>query len=409
MNPFRVGRPSAARSMDEVGILIALAACPLAACGVEGDRSSPVVDQVPTLSVETDLRVDGYIEDLVSIPWMGVAPDGTMALLQMQDARVLFFDREGTRLGVTGGQGEGPGEFMRPVRGGWKGDTLWVSDTQLRRVTFVSPEPAFVRAMPPLAGASPGPRDADRLPEFPFVFPYAVYPGDTLLLSAQPAAGDPLGERLDGIPVLLRTTSAGTIDRVVHQVPRSESSIRVTFDGGIAAATVPFHPRPLWTVSPDGARIATLTTHWEGTEELAVHLVVMDERGQVVADRRLPFEPMPIPPSIADSAVEAAAERATRPELRRAIEGEARNRMPPVYPAVSLLILGADHRIWLGLRRTGEGRPWLVLSPDGDPEGRVVLAANQTIRVADDQRLWVVESDELGVQSVVRLRVLPPG
>lgn len=371
------------------------------------DDIEAVQGDLRTLAVETEMRIDGNDEVLVPIGWVGVAGDGAIVVMQTQVASLRIFDSEGQPIGRIGGRGQGPGEFERPVRGGWKGDSLWVSDVSLSRVSLFGPELAFSRVTSPVTMAEPRGEDADRLPRFPFVSPYGVYPGDTLLLSGQWAAGDPLGERMEGLPVLLRASVDGTMQGIVMTVPRNEGSINVTHGRGVIGAVVPFFPRPLWTVAPDGDRIATVTTHASGVEEGSLHLRVVDERGRGLVDRRIPFEPVPIPRHVADSALRATAERVRPPEMARAVEREAQERMSPVYAPVHTLLIGSDHRIWLGLRATEEGTPWLVLDPDGEPVGRVLLPSNQAIRAADAKHLWVTERDELGVESVIRARVLP--
>ena len=91
------------------------------------------IADLPTFRIEQELRIDGHLATLVSIRWMGVAGDGTIAVLQGQDSGVRFFDSSGNDLGLVGRKGEGPGEFQWPAQAGWIGDTLWVNDFMLKR------------------------------------------------------------------------------------------------------------------------------------------------------------------------------------------------------------------------------------------------------------------------------------
>ena len=124
------------------------------ACGGTSERSEwrlmaseGTMEGVPQLQAEPEMRIDGYAADLVPISWLGVGPTGTIAILQTQDHVVRFFDSAGSPVGSVGGDGEGPGEFRTLQRGGWKADTLWVSDFALHRVTLISPEVAFLRTL----------------------------------------------------------------------------------------------------------------------------------------------------------------------------------------------------------------------------------------------------------------------
>ena len=48
---------------------------------------------------------------------------------------------------------------------------------------------------------------------------------------------------------------------------------------------------------------------------------------------------------------------------------------------------------------------WLVVASDGDVRGVAALPARSQIRWHDDQRVWVVERDELDVSWLVRYRL----
>jgi hypothetical protein len=255
----------------------------------------------------------------------------------------------------------------------------------------------------PNASARPAPADSARLPVFPFVFPHAVYPGDSLLVLAIGSAGDPLAEKLDSSP-FLRISSDGVIQQLVLFPPKNEGSIRVDFNGGLGSVSVPFFARPIWTVSPDGSRIATLTTAITGEDGGTYTARVFDSRGAELLSREFPFQGEPIPAHAVDSAISARAP-SMRPEMRRVLETEARNRAPPVYPPVVALVIGADQRVWIGLRATEVGNPWLILGDRGDPEAVTVVPRNTSLRVVTATHIWAVERDSLDVESIVRYRV----
>lgn len=377
------------------------------ACEKEDLARTPMAERSSEVLVP-DLRIDGYAADLVPVSWMGVAQNGTIALVQMQDANIQFFDSGGVHLGSFGRQGSGPGEFRRPTRGGWVGDTLWISDTELRRVTLISPERDLVRTLPPLAAARPSPTNAARFPTFSFVFPYGLLANDLLLTSVTGAAGDPLAEAFQGTP-LLRVTSDGVIQDLITEIPQNPCSVNVTIPGGSASAQVPFCASPEWAVSPDGARLAILTTDGIGPEGGKFRVSVVDSRqASEIFSRSYPFEGVPIPRAAVDSAISDRAARAPIPELRQAIEGAGRRSVPPVYPPVRGIVLGADGRLLVGLRGGPRGNPWLILNSEGDVVGHITVPQDVTLRVADADHVWGLERDELGVESVVRFS-LPGG
>ena len=55
-------------------------------------------------------------------------PDRVLYVAQWGLAEVWMFDRNGRRVGTLGRAGDGPGEFVQPIRLGWAQDELWVGD-----------------------------------------------------------------------------------------------------------------------------------------------------------------------------------------------------------------------------------------------------------------------------------------
>jgi len=394
------------RPWQEVRIATLLTAACLG-CGHASDlaewriHTDGSVAGVRDLHAEPRMRIDGYAADLVPIDWLGVGPDGTVALLQSQDHQVVFFDSSGSLAGRIGREGDGPGEFRTLVRGGWRSDTLWVSDPMLGRVTLLASTGTLVRTLPPVTAAHPLPADSGALPTFGFLFPYALYQGDSLLVTGQGRWGDPRAEALGGIPLLLISIDGG-IRRIVTVLP-AEGSITIPLpEGGVATAQVPFFPHALWAVSPDGAAIVQVATTLTGGQQRSLTITLRNPQGQTLAERHLPFDGVPIPGQVADSAVERRAERAQIPEQKRAYETDIRRLVPPVYPPAHALVVGNDHHIWIGLRAVERQRPWLMLDDRAQPAGVLTLPVNASIRAAAGDDVWVVERDSVDVESVIR-------
>ena len=83
----------------------------------------------------------------------------------------------------------------------------------------------------------------------------------------------------------------------------------------------------------------------------------------------------------------------------------AHERMSSWYIPVETITLGLDRTVWIGLRPTVEGRSYLVLNAAGDPVGTVVVPRSTRVRQARADRIWVTETDNDGLSSVVRYRV----
>lgn len=64
-------------------------------------------------------------------------------------ANVAVFSPDGALIKMLGRAGEGPGEFRSVTQSGiMLGDSIWVLDTRLRRLSIFSPEFRFVRSVP---------------------------------------------------------------------------------------------------------------------------------------------------------------------------------------------------------------------------------------------------------------------
>ena len=70
-----------------------------------------------------------------------------------------------------------------------------------------------------------------------------------------------------------------------------------------------------------------------------------------------------------------------------------------------LRVGGRDNTLWIRMRDTAEGRPYRILDPSGELLGTLTLPLNSRIAVADLRQIWVIEIDELDVESVVRYRL----
>jgi hypothetical protein len=75
--------------------------------------------------------------------------------------------------------------------------------------------------------------------------------------------------------------------------------------------------------------------------------------------------------------------------------------LPPVVGMVG----GRDNTLWIRMHDTEAGRPYRILDPSGELVGTLTLPLNSRIAVADLRQIWVIEIDELDVESVVRYRL----
>jgi hypothetical protein len=399
---YSVSKWIASMASKRKHLIVFLAWLVMTSCSA--DRPNAPTSGIPTSIPEVDLRIDGHEHDLVPITWLGVSPTGQIALIQWQDHNVRIFDASGAPLGSVGREGEGPGEFRRPVRGGWSGDTLWVSDPQINRITLISPSLEVLGTFAPPPIVRPPPEHADTISEYRSPFPYAVHNRDTLLVSALDRTDRRQINPAIGFPIL-KVTASGAILQQITRIPMDPGlGVTIQLGGGrVASGLIPYFPRSDWVVAPNGRRLAILTTDMPDSSAPSYRVRVFDASGRVLVDQTFPFDPVPIPQAKLDSAIQAAAAR--RPDVRSDLEAALRQAARTIYPEAERILLGSDNRIWIGLRATDQGRRWLVLDPDGTPTERYLLPGNVLLRAASETHIWAVERDEFDVESVVRYRL----
>jgi hypothetical protein len=375
-----------------------------------GDRATP--DGAATgltwtrFGLAEDLRIDGYEADLVPIGGLAVAENGTIAALQAQDNTVRFFDSAGTGVGSIGGRGEGPGEFTAMGSLGWLADTLWVFDSRQRRFTLISPDLQFVRNVIGPNMARPDPERTPDLPEYRMAMPQHLYPDGTVfaavLLPVQEGRADTGTNQL----TYARLSPDGLIQSLILRYSLGDAGVSIRSGSGTAGASMPFAVRPAQHVSPDGSRITVALASVDGPETETFTVTTTAADGDTLIRRTYPFEGIPIPKSVGDSVIEARARSLQEriPELAEAYRKDAR--VPPFYPPIEGVVNGRDGTIWIRMRETPDGRPYLVLDPQGDPVGRVVVPSSSVIQVADLSTVWPLDSDENDVESIVRYRVI---
>jgi hypothetical protein len=366
-----------------------------------------VAQPAPSLALLPELRIDGNAADLVPIQWIAVNGAGTVAVGQPQDHLVKFFNSGGRLLGAVGRSGRGPGEFSFLTRAGWTGDTLWVYDGVQRRFTLIGPDRDVLRVIPqPPAGRPPPGRESD-IPVFPFLVPLSRYRDGSMfaqLILAETQDAKDLDTAFDRFA---HVDSAGRIQGTMLQVPdRSENWVFVRSNGRSSQATLPFRSGIFVRIAPDGSRIAQIQVSGRGDKANTFRLTMFTPAGDTLFARRYEFEPVPIPRSVGEKAI---AERYA--ELRRrnpplAAEYRRRATVPAFYPPLRDMVLGSDGSTWILLRPTEEGNMYLVLDPAGSLRGRLLTPANVDIEAADGTHVWASVTDEFGVESVIRYRVV---
>ena len=395
--------------------------------------ASPLVAQ-PT-APRYQLAEDRYLVtargDIGPVRFALATPSGGIILAQTDSLRVVAYDRAGRFDWSFGRKGDKPGEFggkdsqsrQAIISGGLIGDTLWVFDRILHRVTYISLRGELIRTvdLPPVWAREPA---TVRKPPMPLEtrMPVALEPvaiqrdGDVLVRGQfgvkRVVKGREVVERDE--PELVRMSPTGVQRRRIARFLEPMVVAAPIF--GARSATlhpVPFMADPLDAVSQDGSRVATLTTDPLSSNLGIARLTVIAATGDTTLSRVFPFEGPPIPQATIDSVIAVRVEAYRRmagrdPQHAAAIAefGEAlRDAIPPAHAPFRGLRLGTDGTIWLGLRTTVEGQPFLILNEKGDPIATVVLPSGQRLLTASRTELWAIAEGGTRTRSIIRYRV----
>lgn len=365
--------------------------------------SVPVLAQsLPEWRLTRNLRIDAGEQDLSPVSWLTVSPNGTIVVNQGQDGLVRFFDARGAHLGPFGRKGQGPGEFETASGSGWIGDTLWVGDINTRRFTLVSPDRKLLRTVPwftaaTITGTLPGMAVAD----ISSVFARGLgVDGSQLLSTNMKNEGVPRGTP-SPVP-MVRADRTGRLDRLIGLRPAVDCYASTAIGrGGFMTAVIPFCAGVLEDVSPDGGRYATALVEPSGRANYRV--TVMRTSGDTAFSRSYPYQTVPLPRERFDSVI-----------ARRTARGQAeaialwRGMKPPaLYPPLAGVVLGRDETAWLEEYTVDGNRRWVVLDARGEAIARVTVPRAVRIMVASREAVWGTETDEDGLQHIVRYSIAP--
>lgn len=383
---------------------LALAAV-LGACG-GAQGGSGAAAPMGELTLVEERRIDADSADLSGVGYLLVADNGDIIVTQSQDKLLKVFRPDGST-STMGRGGGGPGEFDRLTRAGWLGDSIWVLDPGLSRISIFGPDYAFARSFrSPETGLNPDPSASYS------VYVQAVLPGGDVrgLISLHPGTTPP--------PWLADVDSA---DRpYVRLTPGGEPVVRLAIDppdrcfvsfrigaSGIGSSRLPYCAE-------------RISTGWEATVPLvfvdqeasigdsgSYRVTVISPDGDTTFARRFAYLPITVNQAMIDSAKASQAERdamsppgtyAERPDLV----------FPPTRPPIRKVLLGRDGTVWLEEEDNAPEHRWVALDSRGERVASIALPPNVTLRNAERGRIWTLERDADDLESIVVFRLESP-
>jgi hypothetical protein len=305
------------------------------------------------------------------------------------------FGDDGVFLGSVGAEGEGPGEFSRPAEMGFVGDTLWVLDTGARRISyFFEGEFVRVQAFPSLEGLHPersarvaGVMAGPRLVAVTD-FRYPTHPVETTT------------------PGLLLTYGGGVFDtlasiNVDHGMGYVERrNLNALTD--VLPFPQPFVAQSRWALSPKGFEVLVVDGSDLGARPAFFAVSRIDARGDTLSKALYPYEPIPIPEAVIDSAVAGIeAHGFPEEEIRESAF------LPSTYPPVSGVLFSRGSRAWIEREAIpGQDRRWQVTSGEGELLAEVLVPEGFQLHWVGEEAVWGLVLDEFDVPYLIKRPIL---
>lgn len=380
----------------------------VAGCGEGASRDGFDAEALPVLTLTEELRI-GSVDDpdlgFSRIGGVTVDEDGNVYVLERQDREVRVFDPAGRLLRVIGGEGEGPGEFRDPLLLGFRGDSLWVNDGRLRRITMFNREGEVLSTFQTgldLTVSHPAP--GVTMTEF---HTGALRSDGLLDMRWPPLVSWSQALALpDSVAVpVLRFDRAGNVVDTTAWDAYWFDVVRVALGGQEFWTPVPAPGTPLRLREEDV--LVHVDRRPAGGEAATFAVTRTRSTNDTVYHRVFHYRPRAFSTAWVDSVVGAFATR-----MGRALQADSSvaarafreaAALPAFQPPVSLIRSGADGSLWL--RRevdTGEIYRWMILRPDGSPRGQVELPKGTTLQWMSGDVVYAVERDDLDVPWIVR-------
>ncbi len=204
--------------------------------------------QAPTRTLIEEMKIDGNAHEWTAIRAILPLAGGGLLVAQRGDFAGMIFSRSGELVSKIGRKGAGPGEVQSLSRIGLLGDTIWMTDAGLNRVSFFGPDGTFGRSF-----AAAGKQDwtairPDVKAGFFRAMPTVLLPNDVALASPGTAVSAITDGTIKSIP-LIRTTWDGTYSRIVAELPIRLSQMEIKSGDRTTYANQPFRASPILETS----------------------------------------------------------------------------------------------------------------------------------------------------------------
>ena len=307
---------------------------------------------------------------------------GTFVLTLPQLSRVLLGHLDTEQLEPLGRVGQGPGEYLRPVASGWLGDSLWIWDSGLRRLNWLTRTGRYLGAEPGRGMGSLVPLRGGRW--------YRFVPGGVNDTVAQ---------------AILTGPDQATAERVTSYSWPKAPELRIPLEQGFIVGVQPFANRAFVSVD-----LATedLLVFQPLREPGVIRYRRIRPNGTTQVDRRVSLPVQALTENHYQTMIDRWKEeggpryRALEPErLRKAFY------RPKYLPTIRGIVRAGNGTVWLQAGpETEQVSTWVELSKDGLVRRQVTGPPELQLLLVAGGRAVGSLMDENGVVSLVLFRIV---
>jgi hypothetical protein len=386
------------RGSSVVAIVVTLVTLASAGSGFSQSTQAPrcmeLIPQARATSTGTD-------HEFVGIPAGAVGPDGSIFVVASRVMEIRQFRPDGRHVRTFGGRGQGPGEFQLITAIGFVGDTLYVIDERLGRVTFLATDGNSLYSIPFPVPSFP---DSAASVRFSPARPRAVLKdGSVIVRLDQRREASTRGAAAKAL--YLRVARTGRVLDTIAAVSLRASEAVLSSGAVIAKSAV--SDFPLSALLPQDLQVAVLDrpSFDSGDPSTAAYrLTLIRESNDTVLDRRYAYSPVEVPDSVRNR-LTLTQTRVARAGGVSPAEIQRAQSIPRFWPPVQDLVVGADRSMWLRRENQGFETRWTVLRDNGDVFATAFVRANTQLLVASASGGWGVESTPDGTPLLVRYGV----
>lgn len=301
-------------------------------------------------------------------------PGGRLAWTDGRGTEFLLRDPQG-KVRTVGRRGEGPGEFQRIGLIGWLGDTVWVSDGRVPRVTLFSDTGRLLRVSTATPQVSWIPTPDGRLVGIGWI----GLGGPTLP------------------PWVIMAQAPGELKRDSIKVFETPAVEHFSLPPQGALNPQPFAFRAVASSSSSGSRFCSARPDGDATT-----IECVDSRGRLLVKAQPRLTPRPLTEAVYDSMIALFARGPGRTEsgMRDLIK------RPRNLPAVMALFVEPSGVMWL--QRSHAYEPvalWTRLRADGVVLDDVMIPKQYRLISPQGDSFWAAQADADGLETLYRCRL----